>query len=228
MEEGTTMTETTPKRQTAPAHQAVATDYVGLGLRERQKRTKEASILEAAARLLAERGYEAVTTQEIADAAEVGNGTLFRYVGSKAELLILVMNERLRLGTEAGIARAREGASPADAILAMLMPIADESRSHLENMVAYQRETLFGSGPQRDIALDRVAQLEVAIHAILEFHAGRVSARPGVDLGEVAHAIYATVYMDLVRVLAGRALLSELPDRARRSIDFLVAGLIGM
>lgn len=197
------------------------------GLRERNKREKRARILAAATRLFAERGYDAVTTQEIAAAADVGNGTLFRYAGSKAELLVLVMNERLRLATEAGIARAREGASPPDAILAMLAPIADEGRSHPENTVAYQRETLFGSGRERDVALERIAQLEVAIGEILRLHAERRGASPDVDLGEVAHAIYGTVYMDLVRALTGRARLADLPGRVRRSTEFLVSRLVG-
>jgi TetR/AcrR family transcriptional regulator, cholesterol catabolism regulator len=197
------------------------------GLRERNKRDKESRILAAATRLFAERGYEAVTTQEIADAADVGTGTLFRYVGSKAELLVMVMNERLRLGTEAAIARASEGAEPADAILTMLAPLLDENAGHPGNTLAYQRETLFGTGPQRDIAAQRVAQLEVAIRTILELHAARGAARPEVDLGSVAHAVYATVYMDVVQVEVRHGAMSELPARIRRSIDFLVAHLIG-
>jgi AcrR family transcriptional regulator len=196
------------------------------GLRERNKRDKESRILAAASRLFAERGYDAVTTQEIADAAEVGTGTLFRYVGSKAELLVMVMNERLRLGTEAAVAHARAGAGPADAILTMLAPLLDENAGHPGNTLAYQRETLFGTGPQRDIAAQRVAQLEVAIRTILELHAARAGAGADVDLGRVAHAVYAIVYMDLVQVEVRREPMSELPARIRDSIDFLVARLI--
>ncbi len=219
--------ERSPGAPTEPRGAAASAEPVRPGLRERKKREKAASILSAATRLFAEKGYDAVTTQEIAQAADVGNGTLFRYAETKAELLVLVMNERLRLGTEVGVARARGGATPADAILAMLTPIADESRSHLENMVAYQRETLFGSGRHREVAVERVAQLEVAIREVLQLHVERAGSAANVDLAELAHAIYGTVYMDLVRALAGRAQLSDLPARARRSIEFLVSGLLG-
>ena len=54
-------------------------------LRERKKTAKQTRILDAAARLFAEKGYAAVTTSEIAAAADVGVGTLFRSAGSKAE-----------------------------------------------------------------------------------------------------------------------------------------------
>ena len=71
-----------------------STPAPGTSLRERKKTAKQERILQAATRLFAEKGYEAATTAEIAEAADVGVGTLFRYAGSKAELLVAVMNNR--------------------------------------------------------------------------------------------------------------------------------------
>ncbi|CAN5442706.1 hypothetical protein BH11ACT1_BH11ACT1_01280 [soil metagenome] len=195
------------------------------GLRERKKRDKSERIFEVATRLFAEHGYSHVTTQQIADVAEVGTGTLFRYVGSKAELLMLVMNERLRLGTEQGIELARQGASPTDAILAMLAPLGAESLAHPENTIVYQRETLFGSGPHRDLAAQRVSEVEEAIRTVLQLHLERGEGSLTADLTDVAHVIYATVYMDLVRVGVGRASVADLPERLRHSVRFLVEHL---
>jgi AcrR family transcriptional regulator len=197
-----------------------------VGLRERKKHDKFDRIVEAATQLFAEHGYSRVTTQQIAEVAQVGTGTLFRYVGSKAELLVMVMNERLRLGTEQGITLAREGASPNDAILAMLAPLAAESLAHPENTIVYQRETLFGSGPHRDLAAERVSRIEDAIHTVLQLHADHQDRPRTPDLADVAHVIYATVYMDLVRVGVGRANLADLPERIRHSISFLVEHLV--
>ncbi|HEX7716138.1 MAG TPA: TetR/AcrR family transcriptional regulator [Marmoricola sp.] len=195
------------------------------GRRERKKRDKSERIFEVATRLFAEHGYSHVTTQQIADGAEVGTGTLFRYVGSKAELLMRVMNERLRLGTEQGIELARQGVAPTDAILAMLAPLGTESLAHPENTIVYQRETLFGSGPHRDLAAQRVSEVEEAIRTVLQLHADRGDGRPTPDLADVAHVIYATVYMDLVRVGVGRASVADLPERLRHSISFLIEHL---
>lgn len=52
-----------------------------------------ALLLDAARRLVDERGAEAVTTDDIAVAAGVGKGTLFRRFGSRAGLMIVLLDE---------------------------------------------------------------------------------------------------------------------------------------
>ncbi|WP_155769403.1 TetR/AcrR family transcriptional regulator [Mycobacterium asiaticum] len=52
-----------------------------------------ALLLEAARNLVAERGAEAVTTDDIAAAAGVGKGTLFRRFGSRAGLMMVLLDE---------------------------------------------------------------------------------------------------------------------------------------
>lgn len=65
------------------------------GRRERKKHDKLRRIREAAEALFARKGYDAATTREIADAADVGAGTLFAYVADKRELLFLVYRDRI-------------------------------------------------------------------------------------------------------------------------------------
>ncbi|WP_043667021.1 TetR/AcrR family transcriptional regulator [Streptomyces xylophagus] len=50
-------------------------------------------LLEAAARLVAERGAEHVTMHEVAEAAGVGKGTLFRRFGDRDGLLLALLGE---------------------------------------------------------------------------------------------------------------------------------------
>jgi AcrR family transcriptional regulator len=50
-------------------------------------------LLEAARALIADRGAEAVTMDEVASAAGVGKGTLFRRFGSRAGLMIVLLDE---------------------------------------------------------------------------------------------------------------------------------------
>ncbi len=60
----------------------------GESLRDRQRAQIRADIRRAAFRLFVERGYDAVTTEEIATAAGVSPRTFFRYVPAKEELLL--------------------------------------------------------------------------------------------------------------------------------------------
>ncbi len=60
----------------------------GQTLRDRQRAQIRADIRLAAFRLFIERGYDAVTTEEIATAAGVSPRTFFRHVPAKEELLL--------------------------------------------------------------------------------------------------------------------------------------------
>ena len=88
-----------------------------LGRRERNKLDKLARITAAAGELFAERGVDEVTTQEIADRADIGAGTLFLYAKSKGELLLLVQNSTYAGALEQGRADARKR------LVASLVPI---------------------------------------------------------------------------------------------------------
>jgi AcrR family transcriptional regulator len=57
-------------------------------LRDRQRAQVRADIRRAAFRLFIQRGYDAVTTEEIAAAAGVSPRTFFRHVSTKEELLL--------------------------------------------------------------------------------------------------------------------------------------------
>jgi len=73
------------------------------GQRERQKTARRQRIMIAARQTFGRQGYDEATTAEIAKAAGVGAGTLFRYVADKHELLLMVVNDDLAAVTDAGI-----------------------------------------------------------------------------------------------------------------------------
>ncbi|MGV0580435.1 helix-turn-helix domain-containing protein [Mycolicibacterium elephantis] len=78
-------------------------------------------ILEAARRLITERGADAVSTDDIAAAAGVGKGTLFRRFGSRAGLMIVLLDEDEKTAQQAfmfGPPPLGPGAPPLERLLA--------------------------------------------------------------------------------------------------------------
>ncbi len=67
----------------------MAADDVGvLGLRERKKLKTRLAIQNQALRLFRDKGYEATTVAEIAEAADVSESTFFRYFPGKADVVL--------------------------------------------------------------------------------------------------------------------------------------------
>jgi AcrR family transcriptional regulator len=78
-------------------------------------------LLAAARRLIAERGADAVTTDDIAAAAGVGKGTLFRRFGSRAGMMVVLLDEDEKIQQQAlmfGPPPLGPGATPVDRLLA--------------------------------------------------------------------------------------------------------------
>jgi AcrR family transcriptional regulator len=62
---------------------------------EAQKQTRRTAILDAAARLFAERDYADITMSEVAETAQVVKGTLYLYFPSKEALFLAVLSAHL-------------------------------------------------------------------------------------------------------------------------------------
>jgi AcrR family transcriptional regulator len=94
-----------------------------LSLRDRKKAATRKALIEAAGRLFEERGFDAVTVAEIADAANVSVKTMFVYFRTKEDL-VFADNELI----ESLVAAVRDrpaGTAPADAIARVLSAAID-------------------------------------------------------------------------------------------------------
>ena len=60
--------------------------------RERRVAARRVQILDAAARLFAEKGFHRTTTKDIAEAADVSEGTLYNYFVNKEDMLLGIMS----------------------------------------------------------------------------------------------------------------------------------------
>ena len=161
-----------------------------LGRRERNKLDKLERITAAAGELFADRGVDDVTTQEIADRADIGAGTLFLYAKTKAELLLLVQNSAYAAALERGRADAASAPSVFDGVLAVVRPVVECNRKQIENGRTYLREIVFGDPeePHHREALGLTNQTEELLAAVIAGEE-RVTVESARTLAHVATAI---------------------------------------
>jgi AcrR family transcriptional regulator len=161
-----------------------------LGRRERNKQAKLERITAAASELFAQHGVDEVTTQQIADAADIGTGTLFLYAKTKGELLLLVQNTHYAVALERGRAEAASAPNALDGVMALVARIAECNRVQIDNGRTYLREMVFGdpSEPHHAEALTIVARTQEAVTGIL-VDKERLTAAEASTLAGVVSAI---------------------------------------
>lgn len=161
-----------------------------VGRRERNKQDKLERIIAAARELFDERGVDAVTTQQIADKADIGTGTLFLYAKSKSELFLLVQNSAYVSALEEGTATAAKIPDAVGAIVAIIRPVVECNRVHIENGRIYLKELVFGDPeePHHRQALTLTVQTEQAFANVLR-RDGRVSPDKAAALAQIVSAI---------------------------------------
>lgn len=191
-----------------------------VGRRERNKREKLDRIVAAASELFAEHGVDEVTTQQIADKADIGTGTLFLYAKTKGELLLLVQNAKYVEALEQGRADAETVPGVLDAVLAIVRPIVECNRIQIDNGRTYLREMVFGDPeePRHGAALAIVAQTEEAVAAVLR-RDERVAEG---DAATLAHIVSAVMFLSMAASVNIALSVEEIVQDIRRQVDVLL------
>ncbi|MFH0180507.1 TetR/AcrR family transcriptional regulator [Streptomyces cacaoi] len=180
-----------------------------MGLRERKKLQTAMRIYRTAVELFLEKSFDAVSVQEIADAAEVSKMTVFNYFGTKEDLVFLPMEEHFFDAARAVRERA-PGESAVEAVrrqfLAMVErrdpaiglhsePFARRLRTvMMETPVLRERAYLLSEKGARELAdllteetgdaihaLIAAATLTAARNALIEEHHRRIDAGESVE-----------------------------------------------
>lgn len=95
------------------------------GLRERKRELTRRTIWQSAMRLFTERGYDEVTIEEIADVCVLSPRTIFRYFGTKEDVLF-AGGETRRAGLLAAIEAQPADASPFEVLRAASRSVAED------------------------------------------------------------------------------------------------------
>jgi AcrR family transcriptional regulator len=159
-----------------------------------------ALILETAERLFNERGVENVCMTEIAEAAGVGKGTLYRRYANKAELCLALMDTQLSEFQDAMLAGFREltekNAGYLEQIAYFLDALVDFTEIHTPLLVEVERGGLFGSDAPP--AMPHYWQF-MTIHGLLRQAARKGEIANDHDLDYIGEALLAPLQMDVFR-----------------------------
>jgi len=191
-----------------------------VGRRERNKQEKLERITAAAAELFTEHGVDEVTTQQIAERADIGTGTLFLYAKTKGELLLLVQNSGYVEALAEGRAAAEGISEPLDAVMAIVRPIVECNRTQIENGRTYLKEIVFGDPeePYHRDALGLTAQTEEAVADALE----RTQRAERAEAATLAHIVSAIMFVSMAATVNSGLSLDEVVDDIAQQVRVLL------
>ncbi len=178
--------------------------------RDRRIHRQQQDIMDAAAGLFAEKGYSAATTKDIAQAADIGESTLYSYFPGKREILLAILDQQ---------------ASQVDEILTSITALGDY-QSYVEVLdrlmerllarVDYTRaliaEAWVNNGVLNEYVISRAARVTQFLETILNEKIRAGELRP-VDPRLAAQMIIATFISALLPVLRG---IQPPPDPVQR------------
>src|SRR5438270_2050549 len=191
------------------------------GLRERHRKRTAADLEAAALDLFSEKGFDAVTIDDIAAAADVSRRTFFRYYASKED--VILSDHPKRLGElQAALNRRPAGEPALTALRHAIMSLVSTYEEAREHML--RRFRLMNTTPAleaRSLCLQRNWETSVT-----EMLAERMGVDPAADLrpGVVAATTMAAMRVATANWLAGGG-HADLPVIVDSALDLLDGGL---
>ena len=185
-----------------------------VGLRERKKERTREAIQRAALSLITTLGYDSMTCEQIAAAAEVSSATLFRYFATKEDIVLqdgydplIAEAVRARPAREDPLTAVRRGFADtfADvyqgdlevirqrtALILSVPALRARSREQQESLASHLSEALAERAGGRGSSLD--IEVAAAVCAAAVSTAVERWARDGGDLPTLVEAAFAAVY----------------------------------
>ena len=192
-----------------------------VGLRERNRRKTMATLEAAALRLFAERGFDAVTIDEIAAAAEVSRRTFFRYYPTKEAVLFPDSSDR-REHVRQALAEVQPGESALAAVRRALMSLAAFYGDDRERLLKRNAIMVGHAG----LEARYLAQQRWAEEALTGLMAEWLGVDPEEDLRP---SVVAATALAAVRVAMAAWMQDEgqghLPTMVEEALDLLDGGL---
>lgn len=153
----------------------MADDDTGGGLRERKRLAAMLRIQAVALDMFEERGFDEVTVEEIADASDVSPSSVYRYFGTKEEI---VLWDEYDVEMDAWLLQAVQAEVPLEGLRALIMTALDTVTDDGLVMVKRRLTLALTTPALEQAATARTYQLAELIGRVLADRLGR----PEVDL----------------------------------------------
>jgi len=196
-----------------------AGEALQIGRRERNKREKQRRILSAARELFRTHGFAETTTAQIAEAADVGTGTLFLYVRSKEDLLVQVFKGEMIEMARNLFAALPEGASPLAKMMAIFEGMYLYHGQDIEVSKVLLREVNIPSSSERTADIDEL--LDVVLEGLTKISrnaSGNARGNPDVT----ARSAFAIYYYSLISWIGGAQERDESLALLRQQLKLLL------
>ncbi len=199
-----------------------------MGLREQHKQEKLERIQAVARVLFREKGFEATTIREIAEAAQVGTGTVFLYVQDKQELLLLVFYEAIEQTIVEAFANLTGEQNLLDELVQIFGHFFQLYAQDRETASLYIKELIFQKRGQRQIeALGQIGRFMVQLGERVELAKARGEVAAGVNTGQACQNFFALYFSVLTSWLSGLADLDEAVNQSLRvALELQIRGMI--
>jgi AcrR family transcriptional regulator len=202
---------------TEQPHPQASLQMAGVAPERRDALRNRERVLAAAQRLVSESGVEAVEIREVARAAGVGVGTVYRRFGDKAGLVASLLDERERRFQDrllSGPPPLGPGAPARERLVAFLHGLADMVDENLQLLRALHSAT---PGARFRVGAYRAWRLHATI--LLE------EAAPGIDAAWFAEMLLAPLAADLY--FHQRYELGVSPERLKQNLADAVDAVVG-
>jgi len=159
-------------------------------------------ILQVAEQLFEERGVENVNMAEIAEAAEVGKGTLYRRFANKSELCLSLIDEQMAAFQNDRLSQLRlmtaQGVPKMNQLAVFLDELVYFTETHSPILCEVQRAGLLPGGERVNPALPHFWQY-MTVHGLLKTAVANHEIPADLDLDYLADALLAPLKADLFR-----------------------------
>jgi len=136
------------------------------GRRERRRMETREKIFRAAMQLFAERGFSQTTTEDITEAADVGQGTFFNYFPTKHHVLTVLSEKQMEKVTAAW-QEAEAGNAPIREVLRRLMHRITEEPGRTQAMARSLMTAFISTDQVRDVVRDTMGRGREKVAAII-------------------------------------------------------------